>query len=160
MAGMLPGVEFARRRRIHQGGSSERSPFCLHQRSSLSKELHDCTLGSIAREAKERLDEKLRSQTREPEIKSMESIGDKKKGGGCLQREVYSSKKSMRRFSWSKLGWKAAEQVECAVCLEDFKTGDILLHLTCSHRFHWSCAAPWIKTSSNCPICRTYCTYV
>jgi hypothetical protein len=31
-------------------------------RNTLSKELHGWTLGSIAREAKERLDEKFRSQ--------------------------------------------------------------------------------------------------
>lgn len=80
IAGMLPGVECARRRRLRQGGSAEapcgtrRPSFCLYanghdhahlgssgpkQRSSVCKET---MLDSNAREAKERLDQKLRSQ--------------------------------------------------------------------------------------------------
>ncbi|KAJ0984834.1 hypothetical protein J5N97_003190 [Dioscorea zingiberensis] len=115
MAGMLPGVECARRRRFHQGGSmdsptgSRRSSFCLYttsheshlnnsnskQRSSLNKELHGLALGSIAREAKERLDERLRAQQRASEMKrhkSMDNIKINKNGGGervagvCIER--------------------------------------------------------------------------
>ncbi|CAO2047158.1 unnamed protein product [Urochloa humidicola] len=100
MAGMLPGVECARRRRLRQGGSSSagaaeappcgtrRPSFCLygggHDRAHLgssaaaaSKErsIGVCkemaarawTLDSNAREAKERLDQKLRGQ-REPAV--------------------------------------------------------------------------------------------
>ncbi|MBA0603469.1 hypothetical protein Gorai_003612, partial [Gossypium raimondii] len=85
MAGMLAGVECARRRRFHQsGGSSDsvlgftrRPSFCLY--TSNHESLHssvfsqrrvliegyeddDEKLGEVAREAKERLDERLRSQ--------------------------------------------------------------------------------------------------
>ncbi|XP_038982588.1 probable E3 ubiquitin-protein ligase RHY1A isoform X1 [Phoenix dactylifera] len=186
MAGMLPGVECARRRRLRQGGStdspsgSRRSSFCLYttgyeahigstfmqQRSALIKELQDGALGDAAREAKERLDEKLRAQ-RSLAIKRHHSMGSmgpvKSRGGdegaapmilGKAQREVFSSKKSTRKFSWSKLGWKASEQAECAVCLEEFKAGDILINLPCAHRFHWDCAMPWLESSSHCPCCR------
>ena len=81
MAGMLPGVECARRRRLRQGGSAEapcgtrRPSFCLYanghdhahlgssgpKRSSVCKETTHAwtTLDSNAREAKERLDQKL-----------------------------------------------------------------------------------------------------
>ncbi|KAJ0984832.1 hypothetical protein J5N97_003188 [Dioscorea zingiberensis] len=184
MAGMLPGVECARRRRFHQGGSmdsptgSRRSSFCLYttsheshlnnsnskQRSSLNKELHGLALGSIAREAKERLDERLRAQQRASEMKrhkSMDNIKINKNGGGervagSVHREVFCSKKSSRRFmSWIKMGWKSSEQDECVVCLEEFKTGDILVHLPCLHKFHWTCVVPWIETNSHCPCCRT-----
>ncbi|XP_020108588.1 probable E3 ubiquitin-protein ligase RHY1A isoform X1 [Ananas comosus] len=197
MAGMLPGVEFARKRRLRgQGGSAElpsagsrRSPFCQYmagydqahlttnsmQRNSLSKELHDWRLGSTAREAKERLDEKLRSQRasiierhhstgslRSNKTSSRGCSGSSDDGGGVapsgvgsLQREVYSVRKSARRFNWSKLGWEAAEKAECAVCLEDFRRGDILVHLPCAHRFHCSCVVPWLETTPHCPICRT-----
>ncbi|XP_039118299.1 probable E3 ubiquitin-protein ligase RHY1A [Dioscorea cayenensis subsp. rotundata] len=181
MAGMLPGVECARRRRFHQGGSSDssmgsrRSSFCLYttshdshlnsnsnskQRSgSLNKEFHALALGSIAREAKERLDERLRAQ-RTSEIKrykSMESIKINKNesGSGSVHREVFCSKKSARKFSWMKLGWKRSEEDECVVCLEEFKRGDILVHLPCLHRFHWTCVVPWIEANSHCPCCRT-----
>lgn len=165
MAGMLPGVECARRRGFHLGGpvdsstSSRRSSFCLYRtgheahlsssstkRSTLSREIHGEALGHVAREAKERLDARL-------QIKRHNSLGSVKqtKNEGCgqghkhrilgsVQREVFSSsKKSSRKFSWSKLGWRSSEQADCAVCLEEFETGDILVHLPCDHRFHWDC---------------------
>ncbi|KAJ6833558.1 putative E3 ubiquitin-protein ligase ATL44 [Iris pallida] len=184
MAGMLPGVESARRRRMHLGGStnsqstgSRRSSFCLYttahephltttltsfslQRSGLSNGSHGAELGNLAREAKERLDEKLRSQ-RTTEIDRHSSTGSGGDHGGApspaitgnVQREVYS-KRASRKFSWTKLGWKALDQKDCAVCLDEFKTGDILVHLPCSHRFHWSCAMPWLESNSQCPCCR------
>ncbi|GMJ15639.1 hypothetical protein HRI_005233100 [Hibiscus trionum] len=81
MAGMLAGVECARRRRLHQsGGSSDsafaftrRPSFCLYTTSHetqvfsqrkriLVEACEDQKLGEVAREAKERLDERLRSQ--------------------------------------------------------------------------------------------------
>ncbi|OEL15897.1 hypothetical protein BAE44_0023083 [Dichanthelium oligosanthes] len=96
MAGMLPGVECARRRRLRQGGAgagaevgvgTRRSSFCLYaaghgghqaaglgagssgkQRSGVMEMIHGWTLDSNAREAKERLDQKLRSK-RETAIK-------------------------------------------------------------------------------------------
>ncbi|KDP30179.1 hypothetical protein JCGZ_16961 [Jatropha curcas] len=85
MAGMLPGVECARRRRFHQScdtswaavsSSTRRSSFCLytsnHESSqtsissslgSITKEAYEAEkLGEVARQAKERLDERLRNQ--------------------------------------------------------------------------------------------------
>ncbi|XP_065039799.1 uncharacterized protein LOC135674171 isoform X1 [Musa acuminata AAA Group] len=181
MAGMLPGVECARRRRFQNGGSvdsltscSRRSafPLCttghdMHpsssismQRSIMNKEIHEEALGHAAREARERLDARLR-------IKRHNSLGCMKlgKSEGCshgrlhrilgsVQRQVFSSKKSTRKFSWSKLRWKASEQADCAVCLEDFQEGDMLVHLPCAHRFHWNCVLPWLESSSHCPCCR------
>jgi len=207
MAGMLPGVECARRRRLRQGGAgagaeagagtgTRRLSFCLYaaghggppaaghggagssgkQRSAEMEMIHGWTLGSNAREAKERLDQKLRSK-REAAIKRHHSTGSIKLsrphhnvGGGAeergessasapamagVQREVYSRKGVMRRLMrWSRLRWAAAEQAECAVCLDEFRAGDVLAHLPCGHRFHWACAAPWVEGTSRCPFCR------
>lgn len=92
--------------------------------------IHGWSLDSNAREAKERLDQKLRSQ-RESVIKRHHSTGSIKlnrgaTGGGGgggrstataamgVQREVYSRKGVMRRLMrWSRLRWDAAEQAEC-----------------------------------------------
>ncbi|THU66921.1 hypothetical protein C4D60_Mb05t19270 [Musa balbisiana] len=183
MAGMLPGVDCARRRRFHNGGSvdsltsgSRRSASPLwttghdmhpsssismmqshQQRSIMNKEIHEEALGHTAREARERLDARLR-------IKSLGcmKLGESEGCGhgrlhrilGSVQRQVFSSKKSTRKFSWSKLRWKASEQADCAVCLEDFQEGDMLVHLPCAHRFHWNCVLPWLESSSHCPCCR------
>ncbi|WVZ82258.1 hypothetical protein U9M48_029541 [Paspalum notatum var. saurae] len=99
MAGMLPGVECARRRRLRQGGAgssgaeaggggTRRSSFCLYaaghgsagggsgkQRSGVMEAIHGWTLDSNAREAKERLDQKLRSKREEAAIKRHHSTG-------------------------------------------------------------------------------------
>jgi hypothetical protein len=78
-------------------------------------------------------------------------------GGSGVQREVYSKKGVMRRLMrWSRLRWEAAEQAECAVCLDEFAAGDVLAHLPCGHRFHWACALPWLEgaVSNSCPFCR------
>ncbi|KAF8733002.1 hypothetical protein HU200_015359 [Digitaria exilis] len=215
MAGMLPGVECARRRRLRQGGvaagvevggGTRRPSFCLYtaghaghpaaglagagssggkQRSGVMEMIHGWTLDSNAREAKERLDQKLRSK-RETAIKRHHSTGSIKLSrpprlhgvgaGGAeergesssasasgpsksamsgVQREVYSKKGVMRRLMrWSRPRWDAAEQAECAVCLDEFRAGDVLAHLPCGHRFHWACAAPWLEGTSRCPFCR------
>ncbi|KAJ4953274.1 hypothetical protein NE237_030106 [Protea cynaroides] len=176
MAGMLPGVECARRRRFHQGGGgiesqctagngrTRRSAFCLYtrnhethlsssfsslQRNTTNQSFQDEKLGGVAREAKERLNERLRTP-KKPEIKrqSSKESGRCENGGkgsagsivlGDLPTEVFGSKKtnSKRFISWAKLiRWKASDQDECAVCLERFKGGETLLHLPCAHRFH------------------------
>ncbi|CAL9748156.1 unnamed protein product [Musa acuminata subsp. burmannicoides] len=174
MAGMLPGVECARRRRLHHGGSTDsstgtrRSSYCLHsigceahltatgsmQRTISNKEVHEGALGSMARGAKERLDARLRIK-RYRGLESNCECGSEQVIPGSVQGEVFSSK-STRKFSWSKkLGWKASEQAECAVCLEEFKRGDVLLRLPCAHRFHCDCVVPWLQSNSHCPCCRT-----
>ncbi|TVU27882.1 hypothetical protein EJB05_19383 [Eragrostis curvula] len=223
MAGMLPGVECARRRRVRQGGSSSgaaeapcgtrRTSFCLyavghdhaHLGSSGSKERSNAckgmaparawTLDSNAREAKERLDQKLRSQresvvnsnvprrqstgTSTPQAEATSSGRDGTNNHssaatmvgaeeapttitatatGVLQREVLAANGGgRRRFSWSRLARRPAAEAaveECAVCLEELRVGNVLVHLPCAHRFHWACAVPWVQAASRCPVCR------
>ncbi|KAK7329995.1 hypothetical protein VNO77_24179 [Canavalia gladiata] len=75
MSGMLPGVECARRRRLHRSDPTARS-FCLYirnlqsslssssllERSMLKQACPDENLGGAAREAKRRLDERFAAQ--------------------------------------------------------------------------------------------------
>lgn len=47
------------------------------------------------------------------------------------------------------------EDPVCAVCLEDFETGQQVRKLACSHLYHRSCIDPWLQSSSNsCPLCK------
>ncbi|KAG5035588.1 hypothetical protein AAZX31_04G164800 [Glycine max] len=47
--------------------------------------------------------------------------------------------------------------VDCAVCLENFKVGDVCRLLpNCSHSFHVQCIDSWILQTPVCPICRTW----
>ncbi|XP_027337669.1 RING-H2 finger protein ATL14-like [Abrus precatorius] len=52
---------------------------------------------------------------------------------------------------------KGCSQVDCAVCLEKFKVGDVCRLLpNCSHSFHVQCIDLWILKTPFCPICRTW----
>lgn len=42
----------------------------------------------------------------------------------------------------------------CAVCLEDFKDGDLLRILPCKHELHQACVDPWLAEHSTCPLCK------
>ncbi|KAK7304749.1 hypothetical protein VNO77_42636 [Canavalia gladiata] len=184
MAGTLPGVECARRRRFHQSGgcldspslashisSTRRSSFCLYtsnhesrfsssslQRNIIYQAQPDENMVGAARKAKQRLDDKFRTQRmsenkRENRIKCVE---ERKTSTGELHTEVYgSNKRGSLKFSWSKWSWKASEQEDCAVCLELFRVGETLIHLPCAHRFHNRCLKPWLENNSRCPCCRT-----
>ncbi|KAM7267435.1 hypothetical protein ACFE04_009601 [Oxalis oulophora] len=191
MAGMLPGVECARRRRFHQsrGGAPSESPsvaaahgwtrrssFCLytsnhdshhnsissHQRISiLSQTCLDEKLGGIAREAKERLDEKLRTHRKSHDSKRHNKNKEEIKlsaGRSRLQEEPVSIKRNgSKRFNWSKFSWRSSDQDECAVCLDQFKIDDggaTVIELPCAHKFHGRCLVPWLENNSHCPCCR------
>ncbi|XP_057826089.2 RING-H2 finger protein ATL39-like [Cryptomeria japonica] len=45
--------------------------------------------------------------------------------------------------------------LECTVCLEQFKDGDkYLLMPSCRHCFHLECTDAWISKNAICPVCR------
>ncbi|KAI8026837.1 RING-H2 finger protein ATL48 [Camellia lanceoleosa] len=47
-------------------------------------------------------------------------------------------------------------EMDCAVCLESFKKGDLCKLLPiCKHTFHAQCIDSWLIKTPNCPICRT-----
>ncbi|XP_076918019.1 uncharacterized protein LOC143578271 [Bidens hawaiensis] len=177
MAGTIPGVESARRRRFYGGngssdssfvinsafGSSRNRSFCDTRFSSTSfsnrnQSDQDVKLGGVARKAKQRLDERLRSH-RKSEINSQERSREPTSSimVGYLQMEVSGLKKSgSKKFSWGKMGlaWKSSDQDECVICLEKFKVGEKLDRLPCAHRFHSMCLLPWLEGHAHCPCCR------
>ncbi|KAM3224124.1 hypothetical protein ACQJBY_057495 [Aegilops geniculata] len=189
MAGMLPGVEFARRRRLRPAaeapcaGARRTASLGMFghdhahlgsagfaKRSGVCEEAWTTQLDGIAREAKERLDQKLRNQ-RESVVKRRHSTGslrlpvpssttsdhpakDTAGAASALQLEVFTKRGGSRRFNWGRRKEEQQHQAECAVCLEEFRAGDVLAHLPCAHRFHWACAVPWVQAASRCPVCR------
>uniref|UniRef100_T1IBM3 RING-type domain-containing protein n=1 Tax=Rhodnius prolixus TaxID=13249 RepID=T1IBM3_RHOPR len=46
------------------------------------------------------------------------------------------------------------EDVQCSICLRDFKIGDKAKSLPCDHKFHSACIRPWLKRAVTCPMCR------
>uniref|UniRef100_J3M0W4 RING-type E3 ubiquitin transferase n=1 Tax=Oryza brachyantha TaxID=4533 RepID=J3M0W4_ORYBR len=50
---------------------------------------------------------------------------------------------------------------DCSVCLGEFRDGESLRLLpSCSHAFHQQCIDTWLKSHSNCPLCRANITFV
>ncbi|KAH7857149.1 hypothetical protein Vadar_009625 [Vaccinium darrowii] len=46
--------------------------------------------------------------------------------------------------------------MECAVCLESFKVGEMCRLLpNCQHSFHAQCIDSWLSKTAICPVCRT-----
>ncbi|XP_009613106.1 uncharacterized protein LOC107759976 [Nicotiana tabacum] len=194
MAGMLPGVECARRRRFHQSSgwldsshtfgfsSTRRSSFCLYTssheyplNSSSSKQrgttsqayiYQDEKLGEAAREARQRLDDRLSARWKSQNKRSLNNGQQNQRQGivenrpslgvDNLQQEVFSGlkKSGSKKFNWAKMIWKSSEQDECAICLDQFKVCDNLLQLQCAHRFHSKCLVPWLESNAHCPCCR------
>ncbi|KAF3643971.1 putative homeobox protein knotted-1-like 3 [Capsicum annuum] len=188
MAGMLPGVECARRRRFHQSSgcidssstssfsSTRRSSFCLYtsnheyplnsssskQRGAISQVYQDEKLDEAAREAKQRLDERLSARWKSQNKRSPKNTQPKDQRQGMvenrpnLQGEVFSGlkKSGSKKFNWAKMIWKFQEQDECAICLDQFKICDNLTQLTCAHKFHSKCLVPWLEANAHCPCCR------
>ncbi|CAN8269711.1 unnamed protein product [Cochlearia groenlandica] len=49
------------------------------------------------------------------------------------------------------------ESSDCSVCLSEFEDNERLRLLPkCKHAFHVSCIDTWLKSHSNCPLCRTF----
>lgn len=44
---------------------------------------------------------------------------------------------------------------DCRICLDEFKVGDEVCVLECSHKLHASCLLDWFKRNISCPICRS-----
>mmetsp|Transcript_109971 Transcript_109971/g.342878 ORF Transcript_109971/g.342878 Transcript_109971/m.342878 type:complete len:201 (+) Transcript_109971:376-978(+) len=47
---------------------------------------------------------------------------------------------------------KPGEPTECLICLQDFRSGELLRHLPCGHRFHAACADEWLRSLPQCPL--------
>lgn len=54
-----------------------------------------------------------------------------------------------------KRGDGLVEGTDCSVCLSEFREDESLRLLPkCSHAFHLPCIDKWLKSHSNCPLCR------
>ena len=42
----------------------------------------------------------------------------------------------------------------CSICLDNFKEGEKISILKCSHIFHDKCIGDWLDTQFTCPLCR------
>ncbi|CAN6280340.1 unnamed protein product [Urochloa humidicola] len=60
-----------------------------------------------------------------------------------------------------KRGDGFVDSTDCSVCLGEFRDGESLRLLPkCSHTFHLPCIDTWLKSHSNCPLCRCNIAFV
>ncbi|WCJ29124.1 RING/U-box superfamily protein [Euphorbia peplus] len=53
------------------------------------------------------------------------------------------------------------EGTDCSVCLNEFQEDESLRLLPkCSHAFHVSCIDTWLRSHSNCPLCRANIVFI
>ena len=43
---------------------------------------------------------------------------------------------------------------ECTICIDNYKIGNIVRQLKCSHTFHQECIDKWLVHNNMCPNCR------
>mmetsp|Transcript_126312 Transcript_126312/g.252374 ORF Transcript_126312/g.252374 Transcript_126312/m.252374 type:complete len:377 (+) Transcript_126312:80-1210(+) len=60
----------------------------------------------------------------------------------------------LRRVTAADLGQIPDEHRSCAICLEEFRTGDQQRTLPCFHRFHKACVDQWLRQDNTCPLCK------
>ncbi|XP_058106125.1 E3 ubiquitin-protein ligase SIRP1-like isoform X3 [Magnolia sinica] len=149
MAGMLPGVEVARKRRIHHHHlDNTREPCFLRSRIAPST---TTAMDETALKARTRLEEKLRGvgyrfgknqPSRDGE--SDHAAGASKAGVGVVRMEMAIH-----------VDRRNSEKVVCAVCLDEIRARQMVINLPCSHTYHSHCLLPWLNVHSHCPYCRT-----
>ena len=44
--------------------------------------------------------------------------------------------------------------INCAICIEQLKTGNQVKKLDCNHSFHGKCINDWLKQKLICPLCK------
>ncbi|WMV36563.1 hypothetical protein MTR67_029948 [Solanum verrucosum] len=126
----------------------------IEQRSIGSHGYNNEDLGEKAREAKQRLDHKLRrTRSKDERFKDVE---DRQVESNTLQKKEMSGLKQngIKTFSRVIKQWNDIKNEECTICLGQFKVGDNLMHLQCDHKFHSCCLVPWLENYACCPCCR------
>ncbi|KAK1297142.1 hypothetical protein QJS10_CPB15g01852 [Acorus calamus] len=134
---MLPGVELARRRKIHNHSSnleaSGRSGCPRDPRSPCRpRAIPTPGMGEAALVARRRLEQRLGilSPIR------------------CNQQQQQQSERKV------VLERNDSARDVCAVCLDGFGAEQYVTKLACSHRYHSDCLMPWLTKHSDCPCCR------
>ncbi|KAL5702206.1 hypothetical protein ACHQM5_027450 [Ranunculus cassubicifolius] len=161
MAGMLPGVELARRRRTsHQNHYQSHHRHQLESSSASSSQssfLHT-SMDETALKARSRLEEKLRGfsapsgrVSKQPSSKEEKAIHP-----AAYRRESHTTTTLKRGKQPVQLDRVSSQREVCSICLEDFVAHQQVMNLPCCHKYHSNCLRPWLAAHSHCPYCRNH----
>ncbi|XP_042513827.1 probable E3 ubiquitin-protein ligase RHA4A [Macadamia integrifolia] len=169
MAGMLPGVELARRRRIHSSNQNDDYRNCRSDsffRERLPPSIiatTTTTMDSTTLMARMRLEEKLggfRSRwNKKHEPQSQPPPVQHRSSSHVLRpTQIHTSETRNRETevcrSSPQLSRRNSQREVCSVCLDDLQGKREVTNLPCSHRYHSDCLLPWLASHSHCPYCR------
>ncbi|KAL6654864.1 hypothetical protein ACP70R_008329 [Stipagrostis hirtigluma subsp. patula] len=176
---MLPGVELARRRRVHYHGDVA-APAGEHVHHHHHR--HAAAGGGVAGPAlaaRLRLEEKLRGAA--PPSPSRWSRLMRERDGRATSRHRNRQEQEQEQEQeilansadlWSPppnsvtLQASSTSRAElrrtlskvdlCAVCLDEVRERhQKVTRLPCSHKYHSECVLPWLAIQPDCPCCRT-----
>jgi len=60
----------------------------------------------------------------------------------------------LTRRAITKREIKEYDDQSCTICLQDYREGEVAVHLNCHHYFHENCITRWLKTNDPCPLCQ------
>ncbi|XP_058106129.1 E3 ubiquitin-protein ligase RING1-like isoform X3 [Magnolia sinica] len=150
MAGMLPGVEVARKRRIHHHHlDNTREPCFLRSRIVPST---TTAMDETALKARTRLEEKLRGIGYRWSKNQPSKVGESDLEAGASKAGVGVVRMEMAIH----VDRRNSEKEVCAVCLDEIRARQMVINLPCSHTYHSHCLLPWLNVHSHCPYCRTH----
>ncbi|KAM3722827.1 RING finger protein [Dirofilaria immitis] len=74
-----------------------------------------------------------------------------------LQRRLFNAaKKALARIPTRLLRAGDKElDIDCPVCIDPYRAGDIIRLLPCRHIFHKTCVDPWLLEHRTCPMCKS-----
>lgn len=70
---------------------------------------------------------------------------------GCHEKVNIDKLMNMR---YNKKNANIIKSDVCTICLDCFKSNNILYGLNCDHFFHKKCIVRWFRENVNCPTCR------
>eukprot|EP00980_Cylindrotheca_fusiformis_P003424 scaffold763_cov98-Cylindrotheca_fusiformis.AAC.9 len=89
-------------------------------------------------------------------VKKQTQHSDIEKQSEVLDDRRIEKRRSVERF-WAQWRRQPQCEIECAICLEQYGSGDVICvskSSTCDHIFHKECIAEWLAKRNHCPLCR------
>ncbi|KAJ1275960.1 hypothetical protein BS78_05G176800 [Paspalum vaginatum] len=181
---MLPGVEIARRRRVHYHGdaaakSSAGAGEHHHHHHYAHAQAHHAGVAGPALAARIRLEERLRGAALPPPPTSPSSRWSRlmrhsqhqsrQQQDDQHQLQVQAQEQQAQpsppgdpastaaatRRRRAQLTRTLSKVDVCAVCLEEVRVREErVTRLPCSHKYHSDCVLPWLAIQPDCPCCR------
>ena len=77
-------------------------------------------------------------------------------GGGKIGLTDGSSTFSSSSYAASRFSSTSSfvKNDSCAICIEDFASGNVLRRLSCGHLYHRDCIDKWLDRKPICPLCK------